>query len=342
MRYVRARANEFLLLGRRGRLRNLGTAAGAWLWPGSVVVRVPSTKQEACFALTQESRDGIPLRFKGLVLYRVVEPVAAATTFDFASGPGDGGIGRVVEHVALGELRDLVSHLTMQQCIEERKATLSEAVGAALRTVASGAGEGRAGAWGIELELVQVAQVYVVDGELRGKLEAELRSEVGARSERAHLEAAERVEVARLASRRRVAVEQLESARESNRCARETAQLEQQLALERLEGEAPVRRLAIETDRAMAALEVEAGRVRTEARALEVERELLLERARHALEREMLPLRQVPQVAEALGQMFRGANLSIHGADQAWTATVAPLVDLLARRLAPATAERTS
>jgi len=62
---------------------------------------------------------------------------------------------------------------------------------------------------------------------------------------------------------------------------------------------------------------------------------MLLERARHALERDLLPMRQVPQVAESLSRLLQGANLSLYGADGAWTSTVGPLVDLLARKLAP-------
>ncbi len=363
MRYVKTHANEFLVVGRRGRLRNLGTAAGAWLLPGSTCVRVPGTKQEAAFAMTQESEDGIPLRFKGLVLYRVVDPLAAATMFDFSGRDGLAQIQRAVEQVCLGELRDIVSHKSMRACIEERKTTLSEGVGAALRGVALGRASGEGGRWGVEFDLVQVAQVFIVDDELRRRLEAGLRNEIRARSEEADLHAAEQGEIARLVSRRRVEAEQLasamaavegkeqvrragilserrlaeeelESERERVRIAEERAKLEQALGIERLQAAAPVRRLELEMERDLAALAVEAGRIRNEARALEVERDLCLDRARQALERDMLPLRQAPQVAEALSRMLQGANLSIYGAEGAWTSTVGPLVEFLTRRLA--------
>jgi hypothetical protein len=66
MPIVRAGPNEFLLTGRGGRLENRGSALQAILMPGAIYVLVPSTKQEATFEFTQETRDGIPLRFKGI------------------------------------------------------------------------------------------------------------------------------------------------------------------------------------------------------------------------------------------------------------------------------------
>ena len=60
--------------------------------------------------------------------------------------------------------------MTMDQCIEERKTTLTDAVASALRQVIHGR-DGQPG-WGIELDVVQVAQVFIVDQDLRRQLEA--------------------------------------------------------------------------------------------------------------------------------------------------------------------------
>ena len=166
MRFVRSSPNEFLVLGRKGKLRSLGTGSSALLLPGATWVTVPSSKQEADFAMTQESSDGIPLRFKGIVIYRVVDPVVAATSFDFSDGRGHAEIKDLVANVCLGELRHTVSHLTMQDCIEQRKTTLTDAVAGALSRVAGASpheseADGGPG-WGIAFEIIQVAQVFIV------------------------------------------------------------------------------------------------------------------------------------------------------------------------------------
>ena len=102
---VKAGPNEYLLVARNGALENRGSAVSAWLRPGTVWVIVPGAKQEATFEFTQETRDGIPLRFKGVILYRIAHPVATARLFDFAGGTGIARISELLTHVVLGELR---------------------------------------------------------------------------------------------------------------------------------------------------------------------------------------------------------------------------------------------
>src|SRR5512146_3153631 len=124
MPIVKAGPNQYLLIGRRGKLENRGSAVETFLLPGTIYVLIPSTKQETTFEFTQETKDGIPLRFKGIILYRITDPIAAARLFDFAAG-GVNQIATLLTDVCLGELRHAVSHMTMVQCIEQRKTTLS-------------------------------------------------------------------------------------------------------------------------------------------------------------------------------------------------------------------------
>lgn len=402
MRFVTSTAHEYLVLGRRGQLRNLGCAARAMLLPGTTCVRVAGTKQEACFAMTQESKDGIPLRFKGLVVYRVVDPVAAATAFDFTGGIGHERIQEMIAHVCLGELRDVVSHASLETCMEGRRTTLTSAVAEGLRGVIGGAGDGSFGPWGIELDVVQVSQVYIVDDDLRQRLETELRNQVVARAERSNLEMREDLERAQLASRRRLDEEAIETERASNEVECERIRLSMALDAERIESEAEAQRLrasadiraeeeeeagrrassrrletqALEDDRERhraecerlelarqketASLEAEhaSNRLALELRgdrlplALEVERqalairdlrvqaELLPERGRAEIERDLMPERQVPEVAAALASMFQGADLTVYGTENGVLESVRPLVDLIARRLSGVTAMR--
>ena len=149
MAIVRAGPNEYLLVGETGVLENRGSAVTAFLRPGTIYVLVPSTKQEAAFEFTQETKDGVPLRFKGTFIYRVADPIAAAAMFDFTEGEGTTQITTLLTHVCYGELRHAVSHMTMVECIEQRKTTLSGVVAAALQaTVHSDGDETGSGASG--------------------------------------------------------------------------------------------------------------------------------------------------------------------------------------------------
>jgi len=160
MRFEKSGGTEYRVTGKHRRVINAGTAASVFVGSGATCVRVPATKQEARFEMTQETRDGIPLCFKGVVTYRVVDPVAAATMLDF-TGAGLERIRAVISHTCLNELRATAARLAIGACIEQRRTTLIDAVRRALTTVVS---EG--GGSGIELDVIQLAQVVLVDEEL--------------------------------------------------------------------------------------------------------------------------------------------------------------------------------
>ena len=299
MRSVQSKPNEFLVVGRRGKLRDLGLGSSAVVWPWTSFVTVSAARREAPFELTQETRDGIPLRMKGVIVYRVVDAVAVAARFDF-SGDGHAAVASLLAHVALGELRAVATLMTMKECIEQRKTVLTGAVASALTALVEG------GAWGLALEVVQVAQVFIVDVELRKKLEAEVRSQLSTRSALAEIRMKEESALAEIRMKEKVAA-----------------------------AEAAARRAELERRREAFALEAEVSKRRAELRETEVEGDLALDRAKQRLRLEALPIEQVPQIAQALGQAYQGAQLSVYGADAAQFAGLAPLVDMVAAKLAP-------
>lgn len=402
--FVKAKPNEFLIVGRRGKVVNKGAAGSAFLWPGSSYLLISSTQQEATFEMTQETRDGIPLRFKGLVIYRIVRPEAAARLFDFAWGGGHEQIKAMIGHVCLGELRAVAAHMTMNECIEERKTTLTDTVAAALRETIQG--KGADGDWGIEVDVVQVAQVFIVDGELRRQLESEVRNQIKASSELSEMKLQEELANARSITERKAMQEALETEKERVRIERErfelrarsdqealrledearrrrmqfehTAEqeriraenealreqeelehaaerervkrehlleqerlraeherrcLEQQLEEERLEAEAPVRMLEIAKQIEILTEELKMRGLESQVKELEITGQLLLERARHDLRKEILPLEQVPQVASAIAGMLQGSQLSIYGEAAPLFSAFEPAMKLVAKAL---------
>ncbi len=362
---VKAGPNQYLLVGRKGTLENRGSAVSVFLRPGTIFVLVPSTKQEAAFEFTQETRDGIPLRFKGIVIYRIIDPGAAARLFDFSSGAGVGQISTLLTHICLGELRHAVSHMTMAECIEQRKTTLSGVVEAALQATIHGEGA-QAGAWGIEVEVARVAQVFIVDAQLRQQLEAEVRNEIKLKSDQSNIRSQEEIRLAELTSdgrvqekklaadrdtlRRQEEMELAQLARERRMQAESLATDQQALKLEqerlhsqmdaerdRVNAEAPVRLLRIATESGILREELELRRLQNQVKAFDVETDLLLERARQELRLEMLPVEQAPQIVEAASRVLHGTNLSIYGANGQLLDQVAPIFDVLARAVQHAT-----
>ena len=375
MTFVKAKPNEYLVIGRNGKVTNWGTAITVFLWPGSTFVLIPSTKQEAQFEITQETRDGIPLRFKGIVIYRVIDPVIAAQMFDFSRNKrnfvleaGVNEINALINHFLLGELRDIVSHLTMRECIEGRKDTLTKGIENALREVANSPGEndpspGRG--WGIEIEVVQVAQVFIVDDDLRRQLEAEVRNEIKARSDQSlirteqeirlteiasereinqeQLEAEkqrianeEEIEFARLLSQRKLLMESLENEREENVVARERNKLNAETKHEKIESEYPVKLNELSRQRKLLNEEITNLRIHKKNRELEVQTQMLLDTAKQALRKEILPLEQVPLIAKSLSHMFQGVDLTIYDQDSPLLTPLVPIIDHLTKKVVEA------
>lgn len=385
MPFIKAQPNEYLVTGHKGKIVNRGAAVSVFLWPGTSFVLIPATQQEATFEMTQETQDGIPLRFKGMAAYRVVRPEETARMFDFCHGSlGHDQIKSLVSHIALGELRAQVSHMTMQECIEQRKTTLTDAVASALRQAVQGQERG----WGIELDVVQVAQVFIVDQELRRQMEAEVRNQIRSSSELSNMRMKEELLLATTLTERKRLQETLETEIERARVEkergrlnleleqerqqvqakldsertrihgemeREQLQLETQLAQERLQSESETQRQRIQAEAALEAariehdapvqllrlakdherLEQELERMRKllELRELEVRQEMLSERAHHELRKELLPLEQVPVVAEAVGRMFQGAQLTFYGEASPLLSALTPALGVLSHAL---------
>ena len=321
MLFVTANPNQFLLTGSGGRLENRGSAVRAFVAPGMVWVLVPSTKQEATFEFTQETRDGIPLRFKGFVVYRIADPLAAARQFDFASGRAVEHMNALLVHVSLGELRDAVSHMTMSECIEQRKTTLSGVVAAALE-----AAIGTDGGWGIAVDVAQVSQVYIVDGELRQQLEAGVRNEIKLASDRSDIETREATRLAEMTSESRLDEQRLVADRE--RLHRDE---------QRAEAETPVRLLQIAKEVEVLREEVELRGLRQRARQLEVDEQLTLPRAEQAMRAAILPLEQAPAIVESASHLFQDTNLSIYGENGQLVQHLAPVLEILGRAVGAAT-----
>jgi len=365
MPVVKAGPSQYLLVGHHGTLENHGSAIQAILRPGAIFVLVPSTKQEASFEFTQETKDGIPLRFKGTFIYRIMDPVAAARLFDFSAGDGITQITTFLNHVCLGELRHAVSHMTMAECIEERKTTLSGVLEAALQGTIHGDGD-PATDWGLNVEAARVAQVFIVDAELRQQLEAEVRNEIKLTSDRSNLQAKEQINLAELASDGRVQEQKLaadqeklqrEEAMDLAQLARQRRMQAENLATERhaleleqerfhslaaveqdrLETETPVRLQRIALKSEILREELTLRELQNQVKAIEVERDLLLDRARQGMRLELLPVEQAPQLVEAASKVLQGTNLSIYGEGGQLLDQVAPIFDMLSRAVQHAT-----
>src|SRR5262249_34701082 len=161
----------------------------------------------------------------------------------------------------------------MAECIEQRESTLTQAVSAALKRAVHG--QAPEEAWGVALDVVQVAQVFIVDGELRRQLEAEVRDAIKVRSELSDIRKREEIKLAELASERRMQQENLQAEKEKLALGRDKLRLQQTCEQERIEAETPIRLLKIARECEVLAREVDRGRLDLQVRELRVQAEMM-------------------------------------------------------------------
>jgi hypothetical protein len=216
------------------------------------------------------------------------------------------------------------------------------------------------------VEVAQLAQVFIVDTQLRQQLEAEVRNEIRLKSDQSNLRAQEQtrltemasqgrvdeqklasdrenlrrqeeLELAQLARERRMQAESVATERQALRLEQERFHAEMEAEQDRVDTESPVRLLKITRERDILRDELEMRKLQNQVKAFDVEHELLLPRAQQELRREMLPLEQAPQIVEAASKVLNGTNLTLYGENGQLLGQLAPVFEIVARAVQQAT-----
>src|SRR5262249_55404671 len=113
----------------------------------------------------------------------------------------------------------------------------------------------------------------------------------------------------------------------------EKLRLQKQYERDQVEAETPNQILKLQKHEEVLRKELETLPLEVQARELRARADVVAERIRQELRKEMLPLKQAPAIAQALAQMPQGMNVSIYGQEASPLASLAPLIDLVAKRV---------
>ena len=277
--------------------------------------------------MTQETKDGIGLRFKGIVIYFIEQPEIAAQRFDFSDKKGPQEINRLIANVCLGELRDTVSKMNMDACINERKTTLTDAISNELQKVVQ--------SWGIQINVAQVAQVFIVEEEIRKQLESQVRNELRANSELSDIKTEEAISRESSASELRLKKEEFEHQKERMGIELERKELERENEKKEIALMTPFKVFEAEQDMISMQKMMELYALKEKMNVLKAKANLAIEIEQNKVRKEMLPLEQVPKIAESVSRMFNGSNLSFYKDSSDLLAGVTPMLDIVTRALQP-------
>ena len=213
----------------------------------------------------------------------------------------------------------------MDTCINERKTTLTDAIVKELGTIAQ--------TWGIVINVVQVAQVFIVEDEIRKQLESEVRNNLRATSELSDIKTEETITRENAASDLRLKKEEFEHQKEHMQIELERKKLEHENKQKDTALLTPLKIFEAEQDMLILQKMQELYELKAKTNLLKAKANLVEEIEQNKVRKEMLPLEQLPQIANSVSRMFNGANLSFYNDSSQLLSGIAPMIDMVTRSL---------
>ena len=293
--FVTAKPSEFLVHCRRGKvLGSSGQGATCFKWPWDSVAVVPTSFQKVGFVADQITLERVGVGITGLAVYRIAEPLLAYRVLNFSYPErAQEKLEQTLTEMLMGATRRLVANLTVDECLQKRKAALADELLRELAPVLGG--EGRPSdatdrGWGVVLDTVEIQEVRVLSPRVFVAMQAPFRAALERQSREARAEAEKRSALAESAAAREV----------------EEATID---------AEASVR-----ARRAEVALREEEGRAREAQRRIELALETERARVEDARTRQALLTAEAQAEIEAHETLLRARELEAARARLGWLA----------------------
>jgi flotillin len=219
--YVSALPSEYLIVYRRGKLRDKVSGQGArcFKWPSDTVAIVPTTLKEVLFRANQITIDNVDVQLRGMVLYRIVDPLRIYRLVNFTNREqAEAKLGRIVADTCRSTAKWLVANMTVDQCMRRRKEEIATALTAEVARVV---GSGDPAGWGVEIVTVDIQDIFIQDDQLFAAMQARFKAEKEGEAARARLEADREVQRHAIAVERALAEEKQQLSLEQARLASE-------------------------------------------------------------------------------------------------------------------------
>lgn len=325
--FVTARPSEYLVHVRRGRVRarSSGQGQSCFKWPWDAVAIVPTSLQRLAYRADQITRERVGVEVVGLAVYRIAEPLLAYRVLNFSFPErAQEKLEETLTSMFVGATRRLVANLSVDDCLQKRKAALADELIREIAPVIGGQGrpdDETPQGWGVVIDSIEIQEVRVLSDRVfeamqtpyRAALDLEARSaRAAAEKDVATREAAcgQAIEEARIAAEMEVSArkaallrarDEAEQARQLDAAGRE-AELSRRrvaLAMETAaeETRAAVARQALAAEAAQAEVEAAAARMAAEQRRIELAR--LQAEATHAERRAAAEVARIEGEAEA-------------------------------------------
>lgn len=278
---VAAKPSEFLVHVRNGRVLSSSSGQGAscFKWPWDAVAIVPTSLQRLTFKADQVTAERVGVEVVGLGVYRIAEPLLAYRVLNFSFPErAQQKLEETLTAMCIGAARRLIANLTVDECLQKRKAALADELIREIAPVLSGTGrpdDSTAQGWGVILDTIEIQEVRVLSESVFGAMQAPFRASLDKRAREAKLVAEKEIAEREAEHRRQIELARLstEAALRERAAEEAKARAEQEARELRLRGElAMAQRMAeLEAKRQLEQAELEASRVVSEQK-LAIER----------------------------------------------------------------------
>jgi len=352
--HVSAAPSEHLIVYRRGALSpGLCRQGGRFFkWPSDTYVTIPTTFKEICFQANQITADNVDVRLRGMVLYRIADPIRIHRLINFTRRQqAEAKLARVIADMCRSTTKWLVANMNLAECNRRRKEEIATILKQEVSSVV-------AESWGVEIVTIDVQDVYIQDDALFESMQAAFKADQARQADLAKLESRQDLERRRLESeqaleesRQALALEKaqreaalkmtrLEIARVQDEAefSRNQQRAEQAAALERMKAEAEQarQRQAAETARELARLKAEATALLNDEEIRVLQARIAAEdgAGRASLERLFLT-ESLPALAETVGKSLEDSKMVVYQGEGGGPVPMAisAVLDVLQQRL---------
>lgn len=175
--FISAQPSEYLIAYRGGRLREKVSGQGGRCFklPWDTVALVPTTLKEVVFQANQITNDNVDVRLRGMVIYRICDPLQVYKLINFTSREkGEAKLARMIADMCRSTSKWLVANMSVEECIRRRKEEIAVSLmGEVAQVVSSEGPEG----WGVEIVTIDIQDIYVQDKDLFTALQAKFKAE---------------------------------------------------------------------------------------------------------------------------------------------------------------------
>lgn len=193
--FITAKPSEYLVHVRRGRVRpqSSGQGASCFKWPGDSVAVVPTSLQQLRFRADQVTLERTGVEITGLAVYRIANPLVAYRVLNFSFPErAQEKLEQTLTAMFAGAVRRIVATLSVDDCLQRRKAMLAEELLREVAPVVGGFGDldvDAATGWGVAIDTLEIQEVRVLSDQVFSAMQAPYRAGLEQRARAARAEA---------------------------------------------------------------------------------------------------------------------------------------------------------